>query len=150
MSPVGRMILDGQWEDLARAARERFNIEISAEQMELQVRQKPLMPWMQSEDHWSDDSWWCWIRNRLNNGVILGRPGCSSLPIDDGWRCVFHLGFLSIIETPEELDRLQRGETGRKRNYNNPARSVIFRELPKGNVHPIDRTAMIVAPEDHP
>jgi hypothetical protein len=149
MSPIGRMIQEEKWDDLAAATTVRFGTAISASRLQTLISSRKII-YNYGSETWSDCTWWMFVKNRLDEGGYFGRPGCSILPIDDGWRCVLHVGFLSIIETPEELDRLQRGETGRKRNYNDPARSAIFRELPKGNVHPIDRTAMIVAPEDHP
>jgi|LakMenEpi03Aug12_release.lakeMendotaPanAssembly.Ray.scaffolds.fasta_scaffold2947686_1 hypothetical protein len=54
---------------------------------------------------------------------------------------VLHVGFLSIAETPEMLERLRRPEPDEP---DSTARSRLFSELQRIGVTPIDATAGVV------
>lgn len=73
------------------------------------------------------------------------QAGFDYVPCEDAGRvvtCVLHVGFLSIMETENELSRL-RGEAVQADI--SPARSRMARLLNKDYVRPIDRTAAKVA-----
>jgi hypothetical protein len=64
--------------------------------------------------------------------------GCRQSPIS----CVFHVGFVSIIETPEQLERLRRERVAIP---SSTARSRMGRMIEREFVRPIDSTAAKVA-----
>lgn len=145
MNRLGTMIDQGQWEELSREVHRRYEIDVNPERLRDLCMQAP-RNWNFPEPSWGDGTWFMWLKKRLLEGNLIGLPGCSCQEIPDGWTTTLHIGFLSIIETAEELARLRWGK--RMVSHDSLARSKIIKALPRGNVHPINLTAALVAPEN--
>lgn len=146
MHPVGKMIHSGEWDLLREETCRRFGFPIDVDQMANACRTGLLKKYQCKPlgSGWSEGTWWMWIKSRIQETDMMDwmtgiRPAVTEHPT-----CLLHVGFVSILETDEELARLRNEDL---KEESKVARSKLHRRLPHENVHPIDRTAMIVAPE---
>lgn len=84
----------------------------------------------------------CWAKNRLLDAGYF-RPGRCEFN-DSAVTATLHIGFLSIKESPEMLERLKNERTEEP----SPARSKFASLVKKYAVSPIDATASRVSPGD--
>ena len=77
-----------------------------------------------------------WLKNRLiEEGLFCGVGRCS--PDDSHPTATLHVGFLSLIESPEMIQRLQNESM----KPGKPARSRFANDAKTKNVAPVDATA---------
>lgn len=82
-----------------------------------------------------------WLKSRL---CEMGKFTCDHTPLPEFSDAVtMHIFFLHIEETPEQLARLQCGDSVPSAS---PSRSRIQKYMESKPIQPIDRTALNVAP----
>lgn len=93
----------------------------------------------------SDSTYYMWFKNRLEERGLLPLAGRLANNNDDNplVTATFHVGFISIEETPEQLERLPKGEP--KNGEPSVARSKISRTVQ--HIEPINSVASKVAPK---
>jgi hypothetical protein len=92
------------------------------------------------EKMWSEDTWRSWFKARVIDAGYYAHGSKSAIP--DFRTCILHIGFISIIETDEQLIRLKRADDGLKSAA--PARSKISSTAEF--ISPVDAVAARVAP----
>lgn len=87
-------------------------------------------------DDWTDGCWAMWLKNRLTEAGAFASPGRRQ--VFGALYVVLHTGFLSLTETPEQLENLRRRDPTKTRKGPDTPGIERGREPTAG---PIDRTA---------
>lgn len=144
-SPTREMISAEDWESLAEVSSRRIGCRIDPERLressEKVLRRLPEERQFVGDEDWSDSTYLHWVLCRAVETLIPERP------VDEDVRVVYnllHVGFLFLLETQEQLDRLRRPEPFDQ--HPEVPRTKLNRDTPR-YVRPVDRVASRVVPE---
>lgn len=138
IGPAGRAFQRRDFAWLAGWLTARFGVPVAADRV---AGWQPDPRWVGLiEDSWSDGSWACWWKNRMEAAGLFG-PKCAGVEAVR-LEVPMHVFFLAIDETDEQLARLRRKEPGEKDSGPRLATPGIERVVTMPA--PIDRTAAAV------
>lgn len=140
------MVHSGDWDGLVLVGQQRFGVAADPDKLRSSVLEMIRRVYTNPQGgRWSQSYQEHWLRNRLQDAGAFPPGGENPGPILQCTTCTLHIGFLSILETPEELARLRHDPEQLRQD--SVARSKIVRRMTTHQVTPIDRVAARVAPE---
>ena|ERR1043166_9083006 len=156
MTDIIEAVKSGQFIELAGISERRFGVRPDPDQLRTQITSKILLMYGRglnpeeigfgpSGKPWSEAYKEHWLKTQLIECGAFGDGGMQYGPTEGVSSCILHVGFLSILETDQELARLRGHSEEVKRDQ--VARSKLVRYMANHHPHPIDRVAGRVAPE---
>jgi len=125
------------WPALSALISERFGVDVGPNKLRMLCEDRMQMNARDLRRHWSDCSWACWFKSRIQEYKRFSWGSVGYLP--EITTATLHVGFLWLEETPEMLARLS--EPGVMASTVSRSKITETQRV----IQPIDRVAARVA-----